>query len=140
LEARLMRDRIAKELELLRALWPTIQHTEDSGADWFQIPCYELPDGWLLNGEPVDTISVLFNASPAYPTGDPYAFWTPLGLTFRGSAPNNTTPAENGAFGGTWLQFSWAPDGDWMPKDQVALGSNLVSWAKSFRRRFEEGV
>jgi hypothetical protein len=132
--------RIQRELELLREVWPEVEHVERPGEDWFKLPRYRFPPGWLLNGQPVEAAPVLFMANASYPTGDPYAFWAPVGLTFGGTAPNNVTETTNPAFGGTWLQFSWTPDGDWRPTDVVERGSNLRVWAQSFSERLEEGV
>lgn len=135
-----MRPRIQRELELIREAWPDAEYIERPGEDWFRLPRYRFPSGWLIDDEPVESAPVLLMANASYPTGDPYAFWAPVGLTFGGTAPNNVTQVENPAFGGQWLQFSWSPDGDWRPVEIVDRGSNLTIWAKSFFKRLKEGA
>lgn len=135
-----MRPRISEELALLRQTFGEVDHAEADGNDWFLIKRYSFPPGWTVNGAPVLEGEVIFNANASYPTGDPYAFWTPSELKFNGQPPNNATEVETTPFGGKCLQFSWAPDGTWSPGSNVEGGSNLVDWAKSFALRLAEGA
>jgi hypothetical protein len=135
-----MRARISRELELLKDTWPDVEHVEVSGEDWFRLPRYPLPSGWLLDGQPITTAPILFVATAAYPGSDPYAFWAPKGLTYNGDEPTNVTEAKNAAFDGDWLQFSWQPDGDWQATEPAEKGSNLRVWAESFHKRLKEGL
>lgn len=134
-----MRPRIAEELQLLRETFGKVDHVEADGNDWFRIKRYAFPPGWTKDGLPVELEQVLFNANSSYPTGDPYAFWTPTGLKFNDQVPE-AGEVSNSAFGGQWLQFSWAPDGTWRAGSTVKSGSNLTDWAKSFAKRLAEGV
>ena len=135
-----MRARISEELALLRETFGEVDHVEAEGADWFRIKRYPFPTGWAAKQGEIEHAEVLFNANASYPTGDPYAFWAPLGLLFNGQAPQNVTVVPNAAFGGQWLQFSWAPDQTWRVAATVRGGSNLRDWAKSFATRLAEGI
>jgi len=135
-----MRPRIADELELLRETFGQVDHVEVGGCDWFRIRQYAFPSGWAKDGKPIDQLELLLNANAGYPTADPYAFWTPVEISFNGQPPNNTTEVDNAAFEGKWLQFSWAPDGTWQPGSTVRSGSNLTDWARSFEKRLAKGV
>src|SRR4051812_25136925 len=108
-----MRPRIAQELALLRRTFGEVDHVELDGNDWFRIRRYQFPADWTINGESVEHAPILFMANASYPTGDPYGFWAPAGLQYKGGPLANVTEAENVAFGGQWTQFSWAPDGTW---------------------------
>lgn len=120
-------------------MWSDIEHKETDDGDWFRIPSYAFPEGWELNGVQCTSAPILFTANAAYPAGEPYAFWAPAELMFRGTAPNNATKVTNAAFGGEWLQISWAPDGTWIVGG-IDSGSNLTAWARSFARRLEQGA
>ena len=136
-----MRARIEQELALLRATFAAVDHAEAGGEDWFHIPSYGIPDGWLLNGQGVTKIPVAFLIKADHPGGQPYGFLTPAGLTFRGKAPQNTgAPPKPVPFEGNWLHFSWQPEAGWHPSVDLAKGSNLVSWARSFAARLREGA
>jgi hypothetical protein len=75
-----------------------------------------------------------------YPGSPPYGFFTPAGLTFGESAPNNTgDPPVPPPFPGAWLHFSWTVE-NWAPTADVRKGSNLLAWCRSFGERLKEGV
>lgn len=135
-----MRARIEQELTLLRRYYPDIEHKEAGGEDWFRLPSYPFPPGWLLNGAEVVTAPIVFKVTAAHPGADPYAFLTPAGLTFKGTAPGSTGAGSCPAFDGAWLQFSWSPDGTWTPTANIEKGSNLYSWVRSFAKRLAEGA
>ena len=134
-----MRKRIAQELGLLRKYYPDIEHMEHAGEDWFRIPGYAFPAGWRINDEELGVASVVFRIIAAYPTGEPYAFFTPAGINFSDKEPANTTAANDVPFDGAWRQFSWSPDG-WAPTADVRKGSNLAAWVRSFALRLKQGV
>ncbi len=136
-----MRARIEDELRLLRAVYGAVEHTEAGGEDWFRIPSYRIPAGWLLNGKPVSEIPIVFLIKADYPGGAPYGFLTPAGLTFGGNAPQSTGPPPKPVpIPGDWLHFSWQPESGWKPNNDPTKGSNLVSWARSFAARLREGA
>ena len=135
-----MRPRISEELGLLRSAFGEVDHAEDAGNDWFRLTCYLFPAGWTGDGEAIEHAAILFNANAAYPTGDPYGFWTPAGVLFNGQPPKDVTEVGNPVFEGQWTQFSWAPDETWRPGSTVESGSNLTDWARSFAKRLAEGV
>lgn len=60
LEKRLMRPRIQQELDMLRRGFPSIEHTEANGEDWFRIPAYLLPVGWRIADAAVAHAPVVF--------------------------------------------------------------------------------
>jgi hypothetical protein len=136
-----MRARIEDELKLLRAVYGTVEHAEAGGEDWFRISSYSIPQGWLLNGELVSKIPVVFLIKGDYPGGAPYGFLSPAGLTFGGKPPQSTGgPPKAVPFTGDWLHFSWQPESGWQPTNDPSKGSNLVSWARSFAARLREGA
>jgi hypothetical protein len=134
-----MRARLQHELEHLRERYPKVEHKDHGGEDWFRLPRYRLPDGWRLNGKPVSEVSIVFKIGAAYPSGEAYSFAAPAGLDYKGTTPVNTSSAAGCPFEGSWLQFSWAPEG-WAPASDVRKGSNLLAWVRSFAQRFEQGA
>jgi hypothetical protein len=69
----------------------------------------------------------------------PYGFWVKGGLTSaNGSAITNYTFPSSTAFGGEFGMFSWAPE-TWAPHPDVARGSNMLTWVRSFIARLVEG-
>lgn len=135
-----MRPRIEKEFELLCRHYPGVEHKEVEGEDWFMLPSYPFPPGWFLNNAPITNAPVVFKVTAAHPGAEPYAFMTPAGVTFKGTAPNNASAAACPAFPGAWIQFSWSPDGTWTPTANIEKGSNLYIWVRSFAKRLAEGV
>lgn len=135
-----MRPRMEQELALLRRHYPDIEHVEHAGEDWFRIPQYAFPAGWCIGQTSIEVAPIVFRISAAYPTAEPYGFLAPAGINSRGVPPGNPGGAIVVPFAGAWQHFSWAPDGSWAPADDVWSGSNLVSWARSFAHRLNEGA
>lgn len=136
-----MRARIESELALLRERYPDVEHVEHAGEDWFRLPTYPFPPGWQIGGEPVlRTAPIFFKVNAGYPSAEPYAFATPAPITYQGTAPQNVSPAAAPPFGGQWTQFSWAPDGGWVPSADPSKGSNLVAWVRGFHQRLAQGA
>jgi hypothetical protein len=135
-----MRTRIEQELTLLSKVYPDLQHAEHNGEDWFLLPSYRLPPGWRIGEAPVTAMDLVFKLAPTYPTTEPYAFLAPAGVNFGGQAPASTAPAPGGPFPGTWLQFSWSPEGTWTPAANADDGSNALAWVRSFAQRLKEGA
>jgi hypothetical protein len=135
-----MRARIEAELALLRGVYGDVEHKEEGGEDWFRVPSYATPEGWLLNAVRAAVVPVAFLIKGDYPGAAPYGFLMPAGLTFNGAAPQNTAgPPKQVPFAGSWLHFSWTAE-DWRPASEAGKGSNLVSWCRSFAGRLREGV
>jgi hypothetical protein len=139
-EARLMRPRIEAELALLRGVYSAVEHAEEGGEDWFRLPTYATPEGWLVDGARAAAVPIAFLVKADYPGAAPYGFLTPTGLTFNGGAPQNTgQPPKPVPFPGNWLHFSWTAE-DWRVAGDPRTGSNLVAWCRSFATRLREGV
>lgn len=132
-----MKERIDKELALLRQRYPQLEYREDGR--WVRIPSYLLPPGW--NHETTD---VAFQIPPAFPGTPPYGIYVPAGLTFNGHPPDNyTEPASTQPpSGGTWGLFSWSTvDGQWRAtaEPDPVKGYTLLAWVNGFANRFQEG-
>jgi hypothetical protein len=131
-----MKERIEKELQLLRPHFPNLDYREDG--QWVRIPGYPLPSGWSPQAP-----DVVFQIPAAFPGTPPYGFYVPAGLRFNGQTPGNyTEPAcTQPPFGGSWGLFSWSIDG-WRPTatPDPVRGYSLVSWVTGFANRFQEGA
>jgi len=125
---------------LLRRHHGDVEHAELNGEDWFRVAAYPLPAGWRLGEAAIETTPVIFKLAATYPTAQPYGFCLPTGVNFKGAAPNNCAALPASPFGGSWLLFSWQPDGNWAPTEQAEGGSNLLSWVRSFAHRLKEGI
>lgn len=136
-----MRERIKAEFELLLQSYDDVLHAEAGGEDWFRVPRYILPDGWTIAEKKIAEIPVAFVITTGYPDAEPYGFFAPDGLKFNGTAPGSTgSPPKPVPFDGSWMHFSWSPEGTWAPRADVRKGSNLLVWARSFAQRFESGA
>lgn len=132
-----MKDRIEKELTLLRERYPDLEYREEGR--WVRVPRYPLPPGW--NRAATD---VAFQIPPAFPGTPPYGIYVPAGLTFNGARPDNyTEPASTQPpFDGTWGIFSWTTvDGQWRAtaEPDPIRGYTLLAWVNGFADRFREG-
>ncbi|MCA9468317.1 MAG: hypothetical protein KC643_23150 [Nitrospira sp.] len=134
-----MRARIEQELTLLRKYYPEIEHKEHGGEDWFHLPRYPFPSGWMINETAISEAPIVFKIVASYPTGEPYGFAAPAGINFTGQAPQNTGSPVKYPFEGSWQHFSWAPVG-WEPTSEPYKGSNLLIWVRSFTNRLKEGA
>lgn len=140
MEERFMRPLIKAELARLREVYGEVEHMEVGGEDWFKIVRYPLPDGCWINGEEEASAPFAFVIKADYPGGTPYGFLTPSGLSFSGTAPNNTGAApESVPFEGEWMLFSWHCE-DWPARVEGEQGPDLVRWSRSFWKRLSEGV
>lgn len=134
-----MRARIEKELTQLREHYPEIEHQEHAEEDWFHIPNYSFPPGWSVDGTEIAEAPIVFKIVASYPTGEPYGFSAPAGISFNGTPPNKSSLVDGVPFEGSWHQFSWAPE-DWAPTNNALKGANLLAWVRSFTQRLKEGA
>lgn len=133
-----MRPRLAREFDGLIRSFGVAEHKAADDGDWFLLPDFILPEGWELDGAPALHAPIAFRISAGYPTAEPYGFLAPNSLRFRGALPENCTENQTCPFPGTWLQFSWAPEG-WFPAPDGDAGPTLSSWARSFSERLKQG-
>ena len=132
-----MKERIVRELALLRQHYPNLVYREEGR--WILIPEYPLPDGWGRSAT-----DVAFPIPVEFPGGPPYGIYVPSGMKFNGQPPENyqdTAPMQP-PFGGTWGIFSWTTvDGKWRATAQVepAGGYTLLAWVTNFAIRFADG-
>lgn len=135
-----MRARIEQELALLADHFPGVEHRQHAGEDWFRLPSYPFPAGWRIEDVAITAAPIVFKVGPAYPSSEPYGFYAPAGINFRGSTPRNPGSGTQPPFEGGWQHFSWAPDGSWVPANDVRQGSNLLAWVRGFAHRLREGA
>jgi hypothetical protein len=130
-------ERIAKELEILRSVFPDVEHHEiETG--WIRVPRYTVQHG----GWSQEEVTVCFQVPGGYPGVPPYAFWVspPLRLGAGASPPvNNYQEPSPTPFPGLWGRFSWSHLNSWQPGPEPVGGSNFLDFVLSFRDRFREG-
>jgi hypothetical protein len=133
-----MTDRLAKELALLKTVFPDVSfHEVDTG--WFRIPRYTVQYGGWTQTE----VAVCFQVPGGYPGDAPYAFWVSPLLRSAGTnaAPvNNYQEPSPTPFPDTWGRFSWSHESGWRPGVQPGAGSNFLNFVLTFRERFREGL
>lgn len=130
-----MRERLGRELELLRRHFPAVEYVEDG---WFRVPGYRLPPGW--NRASTD---IAFWARAEYPGTPPYGIYVPAGIRFKEQNPGNyqEPSSPQPPFGGTWGIFSWqTEEATWRPAATIEGGSNLLNWVRGVEQRFREGA
>jgi len=131
-------DRIEKELTILRTFYPKVTYIKEG--QWILIEDYSIPPGLLWNREKTN---VCFQILVGYPGTPPYGFFVPSGILYDGKSPKNyqESPNNKPPFPSeAWGFFSWAHDSDWKATDNPHSGSNLLSFARSFKDRFSQGV
>jgi hypothetical protein len=130
-----MSDRIEQEITLLLTSYQELDWRAD--VRWARIPSYRLPDGvWKQTGE----IQLAFQLPEQLPGQAPYGFWVHPGLELlSGGTVQNYTYPTNTPFGDGWGQFSWQPE-NWQPAADVAAGSNMLGFVRSFAERLRQGA
>ena len=131
-----MSDRLAKELVLLKSVFPNVEFLDvDSG--WFRIPQYAVQFGGWKQSE----VAFCFQVPAGYPGDAPYGFRVspPLRQQSNDAAPTNYQEPSPTPFPGTWGKFSWSHEASWKPAADPAAGSNFLNFALTFRDRFREG-
>jgi hypothetical protein len=124
------KERIEQEVALLRQRFPRLEQKDD----WIRLPDYPLPPGWNR-----DKTDVVFFIPPPYPGSPPYGFFVPIGLRCGSNPPGSyKEPAkETVPFDGQWGKFSWTPeDGQWLAKEPITAGRNLLNWTEGIASRF----
>lgn len=129
-----MIERIPEEVALLRLHYEAVEYEEASGQHWFHVSGFRTPKDWSP-----DVIAVAFSVTPGYPGAQPYGFYVPEGLRYRGQTPAAHRAPHPPPFPGQWIFLSWQPVG-WRPAADVRTGSNLWAWVRSFQGRLQEGV
>jgi hypothetical protein len=128
-----MSDRLDAELVLLRSEFPDLEfHDEDR---WVRLTTYPVSEEvWGISG-----CEVAFRIP--LPGQPPYGFLVRPGLTpaSGGEIHSYSYPVAT-PFGNDWGQFSWSPDGEWLPGASVERGANMLRWAQSFALRLAEGA
>jgi len=133
---KLVRERIEKELILLRQYYSDIVYVEEG--QWIFFPDYPIPSGLGWNR---DKTNVCFQIPLTYPGGPPYGFYIPTGLQYNNQMPNSyKEPSDNKPpFDGIWGFLSWTQNGGWRPTTDLSTGSNLLNYVKTFKDRFLDG-
>lgn len=123
-----MRDRIQKEIELLRAKYPLLSFDVD--LRWILLPDYKLPQHRYTK----EHCKVLFAISTGYPNTAPDNFFVDRDLTFKNLAgpipafnPNNQSSSGAAPISGDWGWFSWHPQ-SWHPAVEITKGDNLLTF------------
>ena len=128
-----MNERMEAELSLLRLHYAQVEYVRNGGLHWYRVESVRTAEGWSSNMTPV-----AFSVTEGHPGPPPYGFYIPAGLTYAGSTPADHPAPYQPPFHGTWLFLSWQAL-DWQPDSDIASGSNLWAWVRSFVHRFEEG-
>lgn len=128
-----MNTRIKAERQLLRLHYPVVDLKEADGLHWFLVDGFRTPVSWCP-----DLISVAFHVTQAFPGTQPYGFFVPADLSLAGAPPAETQASQQPPFPGIWRFLSWTTE-NWRPSADVARGSNLWGWVRSFRGRLREG-
>lgn len=129
-----MTDRVDEELALLRAAYTDLEYRKDGDIHWVRIPSYPVPEGWSHT-----EVEVAFQIPPS-PGQAPYAFRVRLGLQLaEGGQVNNYTYPVATPWGDDWGQFSWSPV-EWVPKNDIRAGANILNFVRSFADRLREGA
>jgi hypothetical protein len=126
---------VVANLTLLRVRHPDLDERVDGGVQWVRIPAVAVSSIWT-----VDHVDVAFRI-PNGAGEAPYGFWVHPGLALRSKATvNNYTFPAAAPWGPDWGQFSFAPEGAWMPKADVASGDNMLDYDRGIVARLEEGA
>jgi hypothetical protein len=129
-------DRMIAELELMRRYYPGAEWHPGASGGWVRLPGYVLPPG-MWN---VSLCEICFEVRRAYPGEAPYGFYVAGGLRVSGQRPQNYEEPATTPFPGIWGKFSWSFDAAWIPRADVASGSNLTSFVRSFQDRLIGGA
>jgi len=126
-------ERIEAELSLLRGWFGSdLEHLPDS--NWVCVRTYEIPsEVWTPR-----VVAVSFQIPTGIPGEQPYGFYVSPGIEAGGATIGNYEYPVATGFGADWGKFSWSPI-EWTPTAEMADGSNMLDFARSFADRFREG-
>ena len=129
-------NRVEEELALVRTAFPAAEFEQHDEVNWVRIPAYPLPSGVYRQG---DALEFLAFRIPAQAGEAPYGFWVHPGLELcSGAALGNYTYPTETPWGSDWGQFSWSPEGPWVPKTEIRSGANMLDFVRSFAARLKE--
>lgn len=129
-----MNARIEAELALLRQHFERVDHLAVNFMHWLRIQFLKTPEGWSP-----EEIPAVFAITEGHPGVQPYGFFVPDELKFKGKPPSEHQAPHPPPFEGNWRFLSWQPMG-WHATVDVRSGSNLWGWVRSFTQRLREGV
>lgn len=126
---------VVVNLALLRGRHPDLDERCDGEIQWVRIPAVAVSSIWT-----VDYVDVAFRI-PGNAGEAPYGFWVHPGLALssKTTVNNYTFPAAT-PWGPDWGQFSFAPEGAWVPKSDVASGDNMLDYHRGIVARLKEGA
>jgi hypothetical protein len=126
-----MRERIIKEIELLRTKYANLHHGENY--DWVMIPIFPLPEGWNCK-----QTKLLFLIPSTYCHTAPDNFYVESGLRLSNSnTPGGYSEGASVPVGGTWGCFSWHAE-KWQPGNSIEGGDNLLTFIRTVNIRLRE--
>lgn len=127
-----MKDRLYKEVELLRKKYGFLKYGEN--LDWIVFEEFILPQGWNR-----DKTRLLILIPPGFPTIPPDNFYVITGLrTASDEIPSNYTD-DLSHIGEQWGQFSFhSEQGHWNPSVDVYSGDNLLTFMLQVEKRLGE--
>lgn len=129
-----MNKRIEAELALLRKHYRQVDYLTAKAMHWFRIYPLRVPEGWSPK-----EIPVVFGVTEGHPGAEPYGFFVPVSLGKSGKPPKQHKAPHAPPFEGDWRFLSWKPEG-WRPTADIASGSNLWGWVRTFMHRLREGA
>jgi Prokaryotic E2 family E len=131
-------NRVEEELALVRTAFPAAELDPHDEVNWVRIPAYPLPPGVYQEGEELELLAFRI---PAQAAEAPYGFWVHPGLELSSGQPlGNYTYSTETPWGNDWGQFSWSPEGPWVPKTEIRSGANMLDFVRSFTVRLEEAA
>jgi hypothetical protein len=131
-----MRERMAKELELLNRGYGNIEHDEE--VTWIVIERLMLPAGWA----PAET-RVLVLVPDGYPATPPDNFAIELAVTPPDGGELGNQVGESEHAGRRWRVLSWHVENGaegWRPHAILEQGDNLLSFLLGVQERLGEGA
>lgn len=123
--------RLLREVELLRAKYPLIEH--GPGIDWLLFSGFPLPPGW--NRESID---LLLLVPAGYPEVPPDNFYAENGLrTAADTLPDSYKENNIEVNGRRWARFSYHA-GRWAPLADPVQGDSLATFMLAVEQRLRE--
>jgi len=126
-----MKERIIKEIELLRMKYADLQHGDNY--DWVMIPTFPIPEGWNRK-----QTKLLFLIPSTYFHTAPDNFYVESGLRLsNGNTPGGYSEGPGVPVGGAWGCFSWHAE-KWQPVNSIEDGDNLLTFIRTVNIRLRE--